>query len=136
MNGIIELNELIKSLAPCMQADEYAFCTVPGSIADYADLDPVAIVKEEEGLTLVLPVSVAKREKFEVEGTFRNITLMVHSSLEAVGLTAAVSSKLASSGISANIIAGYYHDHIFVPSDKADEAMKLLLGLSSEQQNY
>lgn len=135
MSGIIGLNELINSLSPHMQADEYAFCTVIGSIADYAALDPVAFVKEEEGLTLVLPVAVAVRERFKVDRPYKNITLMVHSSLEAVGLTAAVSSKLASCGISANILAGYYHDHVFVPSDKAEEALELLQGLSNSRPN-
>lgn len=133
MSGIVGLNELFKSLAPQMQDGDFAFCTVPGSIGDYAVLDPFAIVKEKEGLTLILPVCVAERENFRVEGTFRNITLMVHSSLEAVGLTAAVSSKLAANGIPANVVAGYYHDHVFVPSDKAEEAVGLLQRLSSDR---
>lgn len=131
MSGIIKLNELLKSLSPRMQIDDYAFCSVVGSIVDYASLDPVAFVKEDEGLTLILPVCVAQREKFKFEGSFRQITFLVHSSLEAVGLSAAVSAKLASSGIPANIVAGYHHDHIFVPRDKAEEALKLLRELST-----
>lgn len=126
MSGIIGMKELIKSLTPRMQEDDFAFCTVPGSTGDYVALDPFAVVREEEGLTLILPVSVAEREQFRVEGTFRKITLAVHSSLEAVGLTAAISSKLATNGIPANVVAGYYHDHVFVPSDKAEEALGLI----------
>nr|WP_275889019.1 ACT domain-containing protein [Desulforhopalus vacuolatus] len=60
------------------------------------------------------------------EGVFKGITLTVHSSLEAVGLTAAISSKLAEKGISANVIAAYYHDHIFVQTEKAEMAMEAL----------
>lgn len=62
----------------------------------------------------------------EFEGSFRQITLTVHSSLEAVGLTAAVSTKLAAKGISANVIAAYYHDHIFVQTAKAELALSVL----------
>lgn len=132
MTGTKLLSELLKSLAPHMQTQDYAFCTVTGPIADYVALEPIAFVNEEEGLTLILPVSVAEREKLAFAGSFRKITLMVHSSLEAVGLTAAVSSTLGSHGIPANIIAGYYHDHVFVPCDKADAALQLLRELSQD----
>lgn len=126
MSGIIGINELIRSLGPRMQEEDFAFCTVPGSIVEYAALDSFAFVREEEGLTLILPVSVAEREMFRFEGTFRKITFTVHSSLEAVGLTAMISSKLAANGIPANVVAGHYHDHVFVPSGKAKEALALL----------
>lgn len=133
MSGIVGLDELIKSLSPRLQDEVYAFCTVPGSIGDYAALEPVAFMQEEEGLTLILPLSVAKRQNVRFEGMYRQITLNVHSSLEAVGLTAEVSSTLASNGIPANIIAGYFHDHVFVPGDKAEKAMELLEGLASSR---
>lgn len=132
MTGTIVLTELIKSISPSMQKGDYVFCTVTGPIADYAALELAALIQEEEGLTLILPVSVAEREKFSFDSTFRKITLTVHSSLEAVGLTAAVSAKLGSCGIPANIVAGYYHDHVFVPSDKAEAALQLLLELAQD----
>ena len=75
---------------------------------------------------MVLEESTAVRAGLSFSGTFRQITLTVHSSLEAVGLTAAVASKLADRGISANVIAAYYHDHIFVQSDMAVSALKAL----------
>ena len=53
-------------------------------------------------------------------------SLMIHSSLDAVGLTAAVASRLADHGISANVVAGYYHDHIFVPVEAAEQALGAL----------
>ena len=65
------------------------------------------------------------------ESVFRAITLTIHSSLDAVGLTAAVASKLSEKGISANVVAAYYHDHIFVPTQKANSAMKALKELCS-----
>lgn len=133
MSGMVELDLLLEALEPRLDDQDYAFCAVSGTIADYLALDPVACMQEEEGLTLILPVAVAEREQLSYEGPFRKITLMVHSSLEAIGLTAAVSSRLASVGIPANIVAGYYHDHVFVPGERAGDALLLLqeLGNSS-----
>ncbi len=62
----------------------------------------------------------AEKAQLAYESKFNQITLTVHSSLDAVGLTAAVATKLASYGISANVVAAYYHDHIFVQTEKAD----------------
>lgn len=123
MSGITELDELLSSMEPKLLAQEFVFCTVSGILADYISLSPLATFTEQEGLTLVLEKSLAQGAGLKFEGSFRQITLTVHSSLEAVGLTAAVSKKLADKGISANVIAAYYHDHIFVQSAKAEEAL-------------
>jgi hypothetical protein len=80
--------------------------------------------KESEGLTLIISVEDAEKANIAYESKFKQITLTVHSSLDAVGLTAAIAIKLASHGISANVVAAYYHDHIFVQSEKADKALK------------
>ncbi|WP_341663320.1 ACT domain-containing protein, partial [Vibrio sp.] len=95
-----------------------------------AELKPLASFIEAEGLTLVLEKAIAEKSGIDFEGVYRQITLTVHSSLEAVGLTAAVSTKLASKGISANVIAAYYHDHIFVPASKANAALAALMEFS------
>jgi hypothetical protein len=126
MTGIVELDELLKSMSPEIQAGEYAFCTVASTDFDYRHLSPLALFKESEGLTLVITAAAAAQEKLPFEGTFKQITLTVHSSLDAVGLTAAVANKLASYGISANVIAAYYHDHIFVQTEKAEQALSAL----------
>ena len=115
MSGITELDELLRAMSPKLLDSEFVFCTVKGKLNDYAELDPVATFIESEGLTLVLEKSVAEKAGLAFDGSFSQITLTVHSSLEAVGLTAAVATKLASKGISANVIAAYYHDHVFVP---------------------
>ncbi|MBC55255.1 MAG: transporter [Gammaproteobacteria bacterium] len=130
MNGIVDLTTLLQSLVPRLAEDAYVFCSVPGPLSDYAALEPVAAIREPEGLTLVVPAAVAEREGFDFQGRYRQITLTVHSSLEAVGLTAAVSAALAASAIPANVVAGFYHDHLFVPEDKADKALQLLKQLS------
>lgn len=126
MAGITDLNELLKSMEPTLIESEFVFCTVSGALGDYVSLNPVAIFVETEGLTLVLEKGIAQNAALEFEGVFRQITLTVHSSLDAVGLTAAVATKLADKGISANVIAAYYHDHIFVQSSKAELALSAL----------
>jgi hypothetical protein len=126
MSGITGLDELLRSMEPQLLDAEFVFCTVSGSFVDYVSLNPTATFLEAEGLTLVLEKHVAQKAGFQFEGSFRQITLTVHSSLEAVGLTAAVATKLADKGISANVIAAYYHDHIFVQSAKAEMALLAL----------
>ncbi|EPE2670340.1 ACT domain-containing protein [Vibrio parahaemolyticus] len=126
MSGITDLDELLRSMSPKLVGSEFVFCTVSGVLTDYVELNPVATFIESEGLTLVLEKSAAEKAGLSFDGTYSQITLTVHSSLEAVGLTAAVASKLASKGISANVIAAYYHDHIFVQSGKAEAAVSAL----------
>lgn len=131
MSGIVELDELLKSMSPEIQAGEYVFCTIEDDDFDYQYLSPLASFKESEGLTLVISVEAAVQAKLAFEGTFKQITLTVHSSLEAVGLTAAVATKLADYGISANVIAAYYHDHVFVQTEKSEQALLALKEFSA-----
>ncbi|HCE4573752.1 TPA: ACT domain-containing protein [Vibrio parahaemolyticus] len=126
MSGITDLDELLRSMRPKLLQAEFVFCTVSGSLEEYCKLNPVATFLESEGLTLVLEKSVAEKAGLFFEGSYSQITLTVHSSLEAVGLTAAVATKLASKGISANVIAAYYHDHVFVQTSKAEAAISAL----------
>ncbi len=85
-----------------------------------------AVVREDEGVTLVVPLELAKTAGLDCSQPFACITLNVHSALEGVGLTAAVSEALANQGIPANVIAGYHHDHILVPMDQAKRALQAL----------
>jgi hypothetical protein len=133
MAAITQLSELLKAMSPELQAGEFVFCTVAGHTADYQHLNPLAYFREAEGLTLILALEDAQQAQLPVESRFKQITLTVHSSLEAVGLTAAVASQLAERGISANVVAAYYHDHIFVQSEKAEAALVALRELSAKQ---
>ena len=126
MTGIVNLDTLLNTMSPVLHDDEYVFCCVNGEPSDYQKLNPVATFREVEGLTLVLPKQTAINAKINFESVFRMITLTVHSSLDAVGMTAAVSTKLTNKGICANIIAAYYHDHIFVQSEQAELALEAL----------
>lgn len=113
-------------MSPELMAGDYVFCTVNGALSNYLSLEPIATFCEPEGLTLVLEAEKAQQAGLESSALFSLITLTVHSSLEAVGLTAAFATKLAEHGISANVIAGYYHDHIFVQKEKAQQALQAL----------
>ena len=117
----------LKNLDPVLLEDEYVFCTFLSSIyGDHSKLNPIASFNEKEGLTLVVKKEIAKFNNLEFKGTFKCISLNLISSLTSVGLTALISKALADNEISANIYAGYYHDHIFVPLEKANDALKLL----------
>ena len=126
MVGIVDLDELLKTMSPEIKSGEYVFCSVDGDYSDFAHLNPLASFLEPEGLTLILSVEAARKAQLAYESKFKQITLTVHSSLNAVGLTAAVATMLASYGISANIVAAYYHDHIFVHTKEADKALLAL----------
>lgn len=130
MIAIKNLSDLLTSMQPELVDQVFVFCTVKERLDQYIALEPVATFIEQEGLTLVLTKDKADKANLAYEGLFQQITLTVHSSLDAVGLTAAVSTKLASKGISANVIAAYYHDHIFVPSEQAEQALLALKTLS------
>ncbi len=131
MAGIRNLEELISSMLPELIEGEYVFCTIPhGEYGEFQELTPLATFIEKEGITLVITKENADKSRLKYDTVYRCITLTVHSSLDAVGLTAAVSTKLSEHNISANIIAAYYHDHIFVPASNAVEALGLLLEFS------
>lgn len=127
MAGEIDLDKLLASMSPILMEGEYVFCSFQDAqYGDYMELEPIVTIKETEGLTLVVPKNIADINNLSYESVFKGITLSVHSGLEAVGLTAAFSSKLSDHGISANVIAGYYHDHIFVQNELADQAIEAL----------
>lgn len=129
MNNKTELTNLIKRLSPVLNNGEYVFCTV-NDPKEIERKDTICEFQEEEGTTLILEKDKADKLGLSYEFIASWITLKVHSSLEAVGLTAVFSSELAKHNISCNVIAGYYHDHIFVHSKDRKKAMEALKALS------
>jgi hypothetical protein len=130
MFGEKDLRVLLASMAPSLDAENFVFCTADDlQIVLKLGILPKGMFAEKEGTTLILTKSEAQQASLSFSGEYRCITLNVHSSLEAVGLTAAVSTALAQANISANVVAAYYHDHIFVPSNKALIAMSTLEAL-------
>lgn len=127
MAGERDLDTLLAAMQPRLLAGEFVFCSVPGmGYRDLEALQPLACYRENEGLSMLLPRPAAELHRLEFETVFKGITLTVHSSLDAVGFTAAVATKLAAAGIPANVIAAYYHDHVFVPAEMAGKAMQCL----------
>ncbi|WP_191487378.1 ACT domain-containing protein [Pseudomonas sp. FEN] len=131
MAGETSLSVLLRSMSPELNEGDYVFC----SLTDASLLkgcEPIGSFREREGLSVIL-----RREDAQVLGLpfdYRAawITLKVHSALEAVGLTAAFAGALGKAGISCNVIAGYYHDHLFVGRDDAEHAMNVLRQLAEQ----
>lgn len=130
MPGETNLHTLLKTMKPKLNDGAFVFCTLNDpSLVPVADA--VMIFKEEEGTTLVLRKETADALQLNYSFITSWITLTVHSSLEAVGLTAAFSNALSANDISCNVVAAYYHDHIFVDKKDAEKAMAVLNKLSA-----
>jgi uncharacterized protein len=125
---VSDLTTLIASMSPRLNCGVFAFISVDGEHKQAWE-NVVAAIREPEGLSLVVPLEVAERLGASIHFRAAWITLTVHSDLQAVGLTAAFSRALADVGISGNVVAGAYHDHIFVPHEQASEAMAVLVSL-------
>jgi hypothetical protein len=125
-----DLKRLLAFLEPVQRAGTF----VVAPVDDEASLDtvaPEATVREDEGLTVVLRREQADRLGIAYDYVAAWITLRVHSALDAVGLTAAISAALAEAGLSCNVIAGYHHDHLLVAAGRAPDAIAVLSALSS-----
>jgi hypothetical protein len=129
VNGITDLDELLATMEPVLVDGSYVYASVPpGDLAACLSRGPIGLFREDEGFTVILPADAG--EGLASSAAMRMITLTVHSSLEAVGLTAAFATALTQAGISANVVAGYHHDHIFVPERDAARAIEALGALS------
>ena len=114
---------------PLLNKGEYVFCSIPNDSALNTD-KILFYFKEKEGITIVVEKQEAEEKNYNYTSTFAWITFQVHSALEAVGLTAAFSQALAENNISCNVVAGFYHDHIFVQYPLAQQAVDVLKKLS------
>ncbi|MFB9845541.1 ACT domain-containing protein [Mucilaginibacter ginsenosidivorans] len=131
MAGETNINSLLKNMTPKLNEGEYVFCAV-ASLAEIKPEDIIGLFREAETITVILNRHTADRLNLIYSYTAAWITLAVHSSLEAVGLTAAVSAALAENAISCNMVAAYHHDHIFVAHADAGKALKVLEQLSAD----
>lgn len=129
MRPISDLSLLLQQMQPVIQPGAFVFVTSPKPQVMWAAA-AITIVKEPEGSTYVLPQALADEQCITYDFVASWIMLSVHSDLEAVGLTAAVSTALADAGISCNVVAGFYHDHLFVPKEKEADAMLALQQLT------
>ena len=128
MAGIADLQQLLRSMEPTALEDEYVFVAV--SDDRVGELTYLAMVREDEGTSLVMRRRDADAAGLSYDFVAAWITLTVHSDLEAVGLTAAFATALGKHGISCNVIAGLHHDHLLVPVERRDDALEALRELA------
>ena len=132
MTGGTDLKKLLAAMTPQLLPGVYVFVTLAPGAAQPEGLDSVMIFREREGLTLILTEDAARAAGLAASFRCRMITLNVHSSLDAVGFLAAITARLAAAGMGVNPVSAFYHDHLFVPADRADEAMELLRQLAKD----
>ena len=127
MAGMTDLEEMLRTLTVSVRPDRYTFLSTE-EVPALGD-GVAAVLTEAEGTTVVTTVARAEAEGWPVDFEAAWLTLDVHSALEAVGLTAAFSAALGAAEIPCNVLAGFHHDHLLVPADRADEAVAVLEGL-------
>ena len=132
MSGEIDLKILLNSMSPILTMEPFGFATA-NDLQVLKVKQPFAVINEEEGVTLVASIKALEEVGLVNIEKWARITLQIHSSLQAVGLTAAFASALGKVGISANVIAGFYHDHILVQWEKRHDAMSALQELSNQK---
>ncbi|MGI6856513.1 ACT domain-containing protein [Mesorhizobium sp. 1B3] len=131
MAGEKNLAKLLGGMEPRLQNEIYVFATIPPGESLPPSLQPIMIFREAEGLTAIVPE--AEAQEAGLRGVFRcrMITLEIHSSLEAVGFLAAITARLAAAGLGVNPVSAFHHDHLFVPADRAEEAVAVLERLAT-----
>ncbi|MBB4949798.1 hypothetical protein F4556_005333 [Kitasatospora gansuensis] len=131
MAGESDLRKLLSGMRPELNPGRYVYCTLAARVP--VGLQPIVTVAEPEGPTVVVAQEEADALGLPYEYVAAWITLRIHSALEAVGLTAAVATRLAAEGISCNVVAGFHHDHLFVEAADAERAVATLEKLAAEQ---
>ena len=130
MTGEKDLGKLLKTIKPQQQPGDYVFCTVE-DLSIVPPAEAILMFRENEGITVIVRKELADKLGLNYSFVAGWITLTVHSSLEAVGLTAAFSKALSEKGISCNVVAAFYHDHLFVRQQDTAAALEILNGLSA-----
>ncbi|OSP55968.1 ACT domain-containing protein [Pseudoruegeria sp. SK021] len=129
MTGETDLTKLLRTMSADLVGGLFVFATVADGIVP-AGLDPVMTCREAEGTTVIVPKDTAEAQGMTWDFPCRMITLQVHSSLAAVGFLARITQALAQGGIGVNPVSGYFHDHLFVPDGRQDEALEILRDLA------
>lgn len=130
MSGEQNLDRLLATMQPVLTPDTYVFATTRDPAK--ARLPARMRLDEAEGTTLILTEAEARAAGLDGVFPARMITLNVHSALDAVGFLARITTRLAAAGMGVNPVSGFYHDHLFVPADRAAEAMEILRDLAAE----
>ena len=131
MVGETNLQKLIRSMSAELVSGLFVFSTVAEQDVPQG-IRPRMIFQEAEGITLVLLKEDADACGLTYEFPCRMITLNVHSSLDAVGFLARITEALAKENMGVNPVSGFYHDHLFVPDGKEQDALDVLRRLASQ----
>lgn len=126
---VSNLKAMLASMSPKLNDVRVAYLSSKDVQAVLAKLPPESIIgtfREEEATTFIVELTAAENSGLEILFRGAWITLTVHSALSGVGLTAAFATALGKEGLSANVVAAYYHDHIFVAVEDAERAMAAL----------
>ena len=132
MSGETDLNKLIASMHPELRDGSYVFVTMPLGDADPVGLGAVMSFHEAEGVTMIVPEHAASAAGLTGAFPCRMVTLTAHSALEAVGFLAAITARLAAAGMGVNPVSAFFHDHLFVPADRAEEAIEILRRIAAD----
>ncbi|MFD1982109.1 ACT domain-containing protein [Mesorhizobium newzealandense] len=132
MTGETDLKTLLASMTPELLAGTYVFVTLASGLPQPEGLEAVMVFREREGVTLIVTEEAAREAGLTASFRCRMVTLNIHSSLEAVGFLAAITTRLAAAGMGVNPVSAFYHDHLFVPADRAEEALDLLRQLAED----
>ncbi|MBP1164517.1 hypothetical protein JOE44_001401 [Chryseobacterium sp. PvR013] len=134
MSGEKDLSVLIQNMEPVLNTGEFVFCTVE-TLNGIPDMEKILFFfREHEAITIVLKRTIADEWKMPYSYISSWITLTIHSSLEAIGLTAAFANALKKENISCNVVAAYFHDHIFIAKEDAEKAMEALIALKKSKE--
>ena len=124
--GETDLQILLKHMQPVLDDEPMVFCSLPIDKAEKYLTSCQGYYREQEGITLILEKSLADRENISYDLVFNRITLNVHSSLGAVGFLSRITEILAAQGISVNVVSGYFHDHLYINVEDAENAVMIL----------
>ena len=131
MSGELSLDVLLQTLEAELVEGVYVFASMEHDAVP-ANIGARMVFREAEGTTLILLKSEAEAAGIEYEFPSRMITLNVHSALEAVGFIARIASELANQGMGVNPVAGFYHDHLFVPEGREQDALEILAKIATD----
>ncbi|MBN2086426.1 MAG: ACT domain-containing protein [Anaerolineales bacterium] len=131
-SGVSDLSALLQSMHPALIGRPFVFASIPRQALAGLAFIPMGTFCESEGVTVIATQTQARNAGWPAGDAWGCITLMVHSSLHAVGFLAAITSALAREGISVNPVSGYYHDHLFVPWEDRMRAMAVLTALGKQ----
>jgi hypothetical protein len=125
-DGETDLQSLLKQMQPVLDDEQMVFCSLPADEAEKYLMSCQGYYREQEGVSLIIDKAQADLDNLIYNSVFRRISLMVHSSLEAVGFLSRITEILAAQGISVNVVSGYFHDHLYINVKEAENAIMIL----------